>query len=83
MEDGKSIHFSFQDLKVWQKAIRFSESVIRLIDTIDAPRKHYRLIEQLESASASVALNIAAKAARQPKRSFSFYISPVDRYLRL
>ena len=43
----------------------FFRTVIRLIDTIDAPRKHYRLIEQLESASASVALNIAEGKGRQ------------------
>ena len=49
--------FSFQDLKVWQKAVVFAEKVIRSVDDFDAPRKHYRLIEQLESASTSVAMN--------------------------
>ena len=56
-DDGN--FFSFQDLKVWQKAVDFAEKVIRSIDDFDAPRKHYRLIEQLESASTSVAMNIA------------------------
>ena len=70
MGDGNRNHFSFQDLVVWQKAVGFSETVIRLIDTIDAPRKHYRLIEQLESASASVALNIAEGKGRQTTKEF-------------
>ena len=70
MDNGKKIHFSFQELNVWQKAVSFSENVIRLIDDIEAPRKHYRLIEQLESASASVALNIAEGKGRQTTREF-------------
>ena len=67
-------HFSFQELKVWQKAVIFSETVIRLIDDIDAPRKHYRLIEQLESASVSVALNIAEGKGGQTTKEFIQYL---------
>ena len=50
--------FSFQELKVWQKGVEFAEKVIRTIDGLDAPRRHYRIIEQLESASTSVSMNI-------------------------
>ena len=49
--------FPFEDLKVWQKAVDFAGIVIRAIDIFDAPRKHYRLIEQLESAVTSPAMN--------------------------
>lgn len=62
--------FSFQDLKVWQKAVDFAEKVIRSIGGFDAPRKHYRLIEQLESASTSVAMNIAEGKGRQSTKEF-------------
>jgi four helix bundle protein len=62
--------FSFQELKVWQKSVLFAEHVIRTIDEIEAPRKHYRLIEQLESASASVSMNIAEGKGRQTTREF-------------
>jgi four helix bundle protein len=62
--------FSFQDLKVWQKAVDFAEKVIRSVDDFDAPRKHYRLIEQLESASTSVAMNIAEGKGRQSTKEF-------------
>jgi len=62
--------FSFQDLKIWQKAVVFAEKVIRSVDDFDAPRKHYRLIEQLESASTSVAMNIAEGKGRQSTKEF-------------
>lgn len=44
--------FSFEDLKVYQKALDFAVTVIDIVEEMDTPRKHYRLIEQLESSSA-------------------------------
>ena len=46
--------FSFKDLNVWQKAIAFAKQVIRTIDELETPRKHFRLVEQLEAAGTSV-----------------------------
>ena len=40
--------FSFQDLKIWQKGVAFAECVIKAIDELETPRKHFRLIEQIE-----------------------------------
>jgi four helix bundle protein len=57
-------------LKVWRKAVQVGKEVIRAIDELDAPRKHYRLIEQLESASTSVAMNIAEGKGRQTTKEF-------------
>jgi len=68
-EDSESL-FSFQELKVWQKSVIFSERVILTIDQLKAPRKHYRLVEQLESASTSVAMNIAEGKGRQTTKEF-------------
>ena len=62
--------FSFQDLKVWQKAVSFAEQVIRTIDELDTPRKHYCLVEQLEAATTSVAMNIAEGKGRQSTKEF-------------
>ena len=62
--------FSFQDLKVWQKSVDFAEKVIRMIDELDTPRRHYRLIEQLEAASTSVSMNIAEGKGRQSTKEF-------------
>jgi len=70
MEERTDNIFSFQELKVWQKAVQFAEKVIRTIDDLKAPRKHYRLIEQLESASTSVAMNIAEGKGRQSTKEF-------------
>jgi hypothetical protein len=49
--------FAFEDLLVWQKAIDFAEVVIKTIDEFEAPRKHFRIIEQLESAAISISSN--------------------------
>jgi four helix bundle protein len=49
--------FAFEELKVYQRALNFAVSVIKVLDEIDTPRKHYRLIEQLEASSTSVASN--------------------------
>ncbi len=66
--------FSFEDLIVWKKAIDFAEGVILLVDQLKAPRKHFRLIEQLESASTSVAMNIAEGKGRQTRKEFIQYL---------
>ncbi len=70
MEKKDDNLFSFQELVVWQKSILFAERVIRTIDEIEAPRKHYRLIEQLESASTGVAMNIAEGKGSQTTKEF-------------
>jgi four helix bundle protein len=49
--------FAFEDLKVYRRALEFSVAIIDIIDKVETDRKHYRLIEQLESSSTSVALN--------------------------
>lgn len=69
MEDNENL-FSFQELKVWQKSVDFAEVVIRVIDELDTPRRHYRLIEQLEAASTSVSMNIAEGKGRQSTKEF-------------
>ncbi|OGW27637.1 MAG: four helix bundle protein [Nitrospirae bacterium GWC2_42_7] len=62
--------FGFEELDVWQKAVEFSSRVIYLAEQIHADRKHYRLIEQLEACSTSVALNIAEGKGRYSKKEF-------------
>ena len=69
LQDCK-IHFSFEDLEVWQKAIDFAGLVIKLCGNIETDRKHFRLIEQLEAAATSVALNIAEGKGRQYTKEF-------------
>ena len=62
--------FGFEDLDVWQKAVSFSNKVIKLVDLITTDRRHFRLIEQLEASSTSIALNIAEGKGRYSKKEF-------------
>ena len=74
MNQSEKTIFSFQDLIVWQKAIAFAEKVIWVIEELNTTRKHYRLIEQLESAATSVAMNIAEGKGRQTTKEFIQYL---------
>ena len=66
--------FSFEDLKVYQKALDFTVTVIDIVEEMDTPRKHYKLIEQLESSSSSVALNISEGKGRYSKKEFKHFL---------
>ena len=66
--------FAFEELKVYQKALDFAVNVIETIDEIDAPRKHFRLFEQIESSSTSVASNISEGKGRYSKKEFKQYL---------
>jgi four helix bundle protein len=68
--DSKEIKFSFEGLEVWQKAVDFANRVIGVVNELDTDRKHYRLIEQLESSAASVSMNIAEGKGRYSKKEF-------------
>ena len=76
--------FAFEDLQVYQKALDFAVGVINQIEEMDTPRKHYRLIEQLEAACTSVALNISEGKGRFSKKSSNIsYILPEDHCMKL
>lgn len=47
-----------------------ANQVIKVIDELDTPRKHYRLIEQLGSAATSIPMNIAEGKGRNSKKEF-------------
>lgn len=66
--------FVFEDLQVYQRALEFCIAVIEVIDGMDTPRKHYRLIEQLEASSTSVALNISEGKGRFSKKEFKRFL---------
>jgi four helix bundle protein len=62
--------FPFEDLDVWHDAVIFAEKCLKIVEDIKVGRKHYRLIEQFESATASPALNIAEGKGRYSKKEF-------------
>lgn len=48
----------------------FADKVIGVVDELGTDRKHYRLIEQLESSATSVSMNIAEGKGRYSKKEF-------------
>ncbi len=56
--------FEFERLVVWQRAMIFIDLVFSKMDEIESDRKHYRLMEQMESACTSIAQNIAEGKGR-------------------
>jgi len=43
----------YEDLEVWKRSIDWASEIVSLIENLDTNRKHFRLIEQLESACTS------------------------------
>ncbi len=64
------VKFSFKDLEVWKKAIDFADKLIDISEPIQAGHKNFRLIEQLESASTLIAMNILEGKDRYSKKEF-------------
>jgi four helix bundle protein len=66
--------FAFEKLKVYERSVEFAVSVIDIIDEAKTPRKHYRLIEQLEASCTSVPSNISEGKGRFSKKEFKHYL---------
>ena len=66
--------FAFEDLQVYQRALDFAVNIISAIDEIDAPRKHYKLFEQIEASSTSIASNISEGKGRYSKKEFRQFL---------
>ena len=62
--------FSFEDLEVWQEAVDYADNCLDIIESVRTDRKHYRLVEQLESVATSPALNTAEGKGRFSKKEF-------------
>lgn len=68
------VRFNFEDLEVWQKSIEFANMIIKLSGNLKTDRKHYRLIEQLESSATSISMNIAEGKGRYSKKEFMQFL---------
>ncbi|NJO69386.1 MAG: four helix bundle protein [Bacteroidetes bacterium] len=64
----------FKNLLVWQKALDFAVKVIKITESLNSSGKHYRLIEQIEAAAASIPQNIAEGKGRYSKKEFIQYL---------
>ena len=65
--------FGYENLEVWNKAVDFAVEVIDRVEQISTHRKHYRLLEQIESSSTSVSMNLAEGKGRFSKKEFIQY----------
>ena len=63
-----------KDLIVWQKSMAFANEVIDIVENLETERKHFRLIEQLESAVTSVPMNIAEGKGRNSKKEYVHFL---------
>jgi four helix bundle protein len=61
---------AYKDLQVWQKSMDLATNVIQIVDGLNTDRRHYRLIEQLESCVTSIPMNIAEGKGRESKKEF-------------
>src|SRR5690554_4865478 len=68
------MNFNFKELNVWQKSLQFASEVIELTEDLNTNKNHYRLIEQIEASSASIAQNIAEGKGRFSKKEFKQYL---------
>jgi four helix bundle protein len=67
------MQFGYEDLDVWNKAVDFAVKVIDLVDVLGTSRKHFRLLEQIEASSTSIATNLAEGKGRFSKKEFIQY----------
>jgi four helix bundle protein len=66
--------FNFEELEVWQRAVEYADLTIDLAENLQSSRNHFRLIEQLEAAATSVAMNIAEGKGRFSKKEFAHFL---------
>ena len=67
------MNFGYEDLEAGKKAVDFAVQVIETVERISTDRKHYRLLEQIESCSTSVSMNLAEGKGRYSKKEFIHY----------
>jgi four helix bundle protein len=63
----------YEDLVVWNRAVDFVVQVIDAVENISTDRKHFRLLEQIEASSTSIAMNLAEGKGRFSQKEFIQY----------
>ncbi len=62
--------FDFEDLIVWQKAVEFVNMILEKTEEFNNSKGNFRLREQLDSCSSSIAQNIAEGKGRYSTKEF-------------
>jgi len=66
--------FRFQDLEVWQRAVRLSATLFALADRLEK-RRRFRFAEQLRSATLSITNNIAEGSGSASQAEFAHLLN--------
>lgn len=74
MSNIDDIEFGYEKLLVWQRSLEWADRILIIAENIGAERKHYRLIEQIESSCTSVPMNIAEGKGRFSKKEFVHFL---------
>jgi four helix bundle protein len=72
LNEGKK--FAYENLKVWNKPVDFAVQVVDTVEEMPTGRKHYRLLEQIESSSSSISMNVAEGKGRHSKKEYTQYL---------
>ena len=68
------VHFRFEDLEIWKKAIKLADSIFNVADDLEK-RKLFRFAEQLRSSSISVSNNIAEGSGSDYSKDFKVFLN--------
>jgi len=68
------VKFRFQDLKIWQLAIKIALELFDIADILDSKRL-YRFAEQLRGAGMSMSNNIAEGSGSSSKKEFKQFLN--------
>lgn len=74
MSNIDDIEFGYEKLLVWQRSLEWADRILTIAENIVRKRKHYRLIEQIESSCTSVPMNIAEGKGRFSKKEFVHFL---------
>jgi four helix bundle protein len=66
--------FDFEKLLVWQKAVEFVDLILEKTDEFYKSNGNFRLREQLDACSSSIAMNIAEGKGRYSKKEFAQFL---------
>ena len=68
------VKFRFQDLKIWQSAIKIANDLFDIADDLEN-RKLYRWAEQLRASGMSMSNNIAEGSGSSSKKDFGNFLN--------